>query len=54
MAFNHAVHYYCQKDDENCQLWAEQALTLAAAADDGGGLARQLREHYAKLSWDKD
>ena len=51
--FNHAVEFYCVKDDASCRLWAEKALTLAGSADDGGGLSKLLQEKYSGLSWEK-
>jgi hypothetical protein len=48
-AFNHAVDYYLQDNDELCKRWAEQAFTIAQWLEDGGRLRDLLMEKYASL-----
>jgi len=52
-SFNRAVDFYCASDDTRCKTWAEKALTLAAAAEDGGALHGLLQEKYSGLAWEK-
>ncbi|KAH7122269.1 meiosis protein SPO22/ZIP4 like-domain-containing protein [Dendryphion nanum] len=51
-SFNRAVDYYVQENDEKCQVWAENALSLSHWAEDGGALEKLLRDKYTGLSWE--
>ena len=53
-AFNHAIDYYVQENDDMCRKWAEKALNLAEWAENGNGLGSVLMEKYKKLTWDNE
>jgi hypothetical protein len=53
-AFNFAVDYYVQENDDKAKIWAEKALSLTEWAEDGGGLKKSLMEKYSALVWSKE
>ena len=53
-SFNHGMDLYNARDEKNCRLWSEKALTLAAEATDDGNLVNHLREKFATLIWEGD
>jgi hypothetical protein len=48
-AFNHAIDYYLQENDELCRKWAEQSFMLAQWLEDNGTLRDLLMEKYSSL-----
>lgn len=48
-AFNHAVDYFLQENDDKCKAWAEMAFLLAQWIDDNGSLRDVLMAKYAML-----
>ncbi|KAH4247441.1 hypothetical protein HBI05_045310 [Parastagonospora nodorum] len=52
-AFNHAVDYYMQENDEACTKWAQHAFVLSQWLEDGGALRDLLMEKYASLGLGK-
>lgn len=53
-AFNHAIDYYVQENDEMCRKWAEKAMSLAEWTENDDGLSTVLMEKYKRLSWDNE
>jgi hypothetical protein len=53
-AFNLAVDYYVQENDEKAKIWAEKAMSLTEWVEDGGGLKESLMKKYSALVWSKE
>lgn len=53
-SFNLAVDAFGAKRDQECQRWANLAMSLAHYGDDGGVLERKCLESMAKLNFDMD
>ncbi|KAF2804066.1 SPO22-domain-containing protein [Mytilinidion resinicola] len=52
-AWNHTVDLYCMNDDKKCEVWADLAMALAGAAEDGGALQNTLVGNRSGLQWEK-
>jgi hypothetical protein len=49
--FNHAIDFYSAGNDAEARTWAEKAILLSEALDDGGSLTRLLQSKYSRLAW---
>ncbi|KAF2497692.1 SPO22-domain-containing protein [Lophium mytilinum] len=52
-AWNHTVDLYCMNEDEKCGTWADLAMELAGAAEDGGALQNTLIGNRSGMQWEK-
>lgn len=50
-AFNHAVDYYCQEEDDACKMWAGKAINVASLLSDNGVLQKIMEEKLLGLTW---
>ncbi|KAF1940662.1 SPO22-domain-containing protein [Clathrospora elynae] len=52
-AFNRAVDYYLQEDDNKTKTWANKAFVVAQWLEDDGAMRDFLMEKYSKLKFDE-
>jgi hypothetical protein len=53
-AWNHTVDLYCNDQEEDCNMWADQVIALAETAEDGGTLARTLLGNRVGLTFEEE
>ena len=52
--FNRAIDHYVESRDEECQRWAQRALSISDLGEDGGRLHQTLQEKLQTLASKKN
>ncbi|KHN98328.1 Meiosis specific protein SPO22 [Metarhizium album ARSEF 1941] len=52
--FNHGIDYYACSEDIRCKFWAAKAMELAEYLDDGGVMAKTLRDRFGQLRFENE